>query len=104
MTVVGGTESTLPDDFVTLGDQYHPVKCRHLLIIGDVGPDLGLLTMFLYPMRERESFIDLLEAVSGGRLLYSYMRIGGVRNPIPPNFEVPPTRPCRRVASPRAGM
>lgn len=59
----------------------------HLMWLAALGPDLGNLTLFLYAMRERELFIDLLESISGGRLLYAYQRIGGVRNPIPPGFE-----------------
>lgn len=59
----------------------------HLMWLGAYGPDLGALTGFLYAMRERELFLDLLEGLSGSRLTYSYTRIGGVYGDLPPNFE-----------------
>jgi len=52
-----------------------------------MGNDLGATTLLLYTLRERELILDLFEAVSGARLTYSYMRIGGVRNDLPPGFE-----------------
>jgi len=59
----------------------------HLLWIAAYMPDLGFLTMFLYAMREREFFIDLMQSVSGARLTYNFTRVGGVSNDLPPNFE-----------------
>lgn len=41
---------------------------------------------FTYTMRDREVFIDLLQALTGGRLTYNYPRIGGVAHDLPPNF------------------
>ncbi|HIH79547.1 MAG TPA: NADH-quinone oxidoreductase subunit D, partial [Candidatus Poseidoniia archaeon] len=41
---------------------------------------------FLYGMRDREMFLNLLEIPSGGRLLYNYVRIGGVKRDLPPGF------------------
>ncbi|MDH7509084.1 MAG: NADH-quinone oxidoreductase subunit D [Methanomassiliicoccales archaeon] len=65
----------------------------HLMWLAAYGTDLGLLTGFVYAMRERELFLDLLQSVSGARMTYNYMRIGGVRNDLPPNFE----RDCLRT-------
>ncbi|MHB0885380.1 MAG: NADH-quinone oxidoreductase subunit D [Bacillota bacterium] len=58
----------------------------HLVWLGAFGGDMGALTVFLYCFREREKILDLFEMVSGARLTYSYMRIGGVRNDLPPGF------------------
>jgi len=58
----------------------------HLVWLGTYGLDLGAVTIFLYCFREREQLIDLFEAVSGQRLLYNYLRIGGLRNDLTPDF------------------
>lgn len=51
----------------------------HLLWLAALMADLGTFhSMFLYPIREREKFLDLFEKASGARLTYSYIRIGGV--------------------------
>ena len=50
----------------------------HLMSVGTYGLDLGAITPFLYAFRERETALDLMEEVSGGRMLYHYIRIGGV--------------------------
>jgi NADH-quinone oxidoreductase subunit D len=65
----------------------------HLMWLAAYGTDLGLLTAFVYCMRERELFLDLLQGVTGARMTYNYPRIGGVRNDLPPDFE----RDCLRV-------
>jgi NADH-quinone oxidoreductase subunit D len=59
----------------------------HLMWLAAYAPDLGLLAVFLYALRERELFLDLLQSLSGNRMEYNYPRIGGVRNDLPPNFE-----------------
>jgi len=58
----------------------------HLVWLGTYGLDLGAVTIFLYCFREREQLIDLFEAISGQRLLYNYLRIGGLRNDLTPDF------------------
>jgi len=58
----------------------------HLMWLAAYAGDLGIYSMLLYPMRERELFQDLLQSVTGNRLLYNYMRIGGVRNDLPDGF------------------
>ena len=59
----------------------------HLMWLAALGTDLGSYTIFLYPMRERELFLDLMQNLCGARMTYNYPRIGGVRNDVPPNFE-----------------
>jgi len=51
----------------------------HLIWLSAFSGDIGTFhSMFLYPMREREKFLDLLDELTGARLLYSYIRPGGM--------------------------
>ena len=54
----------------------------HLFAMGVYGLDLGAFTPFLHQFRERERGLDLLDHLSGGRLLYHYVRIGGVKRDV----------------------
>lgn len=54
----------------------------HLIWFGTFGLDLGATTPFLYAFRDRETISDLFEEVTGARMMYNYMRVGGVRNDI----------------------
>ncbi len=55
----------------------------HLIGLATFGLDMGAWTPLLYCFREREVILDLLERISGGRMLYNYMVPGGVRYDIP---------------------
>jgi NADH-quinone oxidoreductase subunit D len=59
----------------------------HLMWLAAFGTDLGNLTLFLYTMRERELWLDLMTSLCGARMTYNYPRIGGVRNDMPVNYE-----------------
>ena len=50
----------------------------HLIWLGTHAMDIGALTVFLYTFREREEILRLFEAVSGQRMMTSYIRIGGL--------------------------
>ena len=50
----------------------------HLTCLGAGAMELGAFTAFLYMLKAREWFYELLEEVSGARLTHSYVRIGGV--------------------------
>jgi len=50
----------------------------HLVWLGTHAMDIGALTVFLYCFREREQLMRIFEAVSGQRMMTSYIRIGGV--------------------------
>ena len=58
----------------------------HLVSFGTYGLDIGAFTPFLYAFREREMILDLLEAVCGARLTYSYITPGGVTQDLPAGF------------------
>ena len=59
----------------------------HLLGIGAFGLDLGAFTPFLYLFTEREKVLDIFEKMSGARLLYNYMAVGGLMREVPDDFE-----------------
>ena len=51
----------------------------HLWLVGFLLNDLGaFFTPALYAIKARERIIDLFESASGSRMLYNYMRFGGV--------------------------
>ena len=59
----------------------------YLVAVGAFLNDCGaFFTPFLYMFREREKIVDLFEMVSGQRLLYNYMRVGGLSQDIPDEF------------------
>jgi NADH-quinone oxidoreductase subunit D len=59
----------------------------HLIAVGSFLNDCGaFFTPFLYMFREREKIIDLFEMLSGQRLLYNYMRVGGFNQDLPDEF------------------
>lgn len=58
----------------------------HLFWWGTFLLDLGALTPFFYALRDREDVMDILELASGARLLYNYIRPGGVRSDVNPAF------------------
>lgn len=55
----------------------------HLVWLGTHAMDIGALTVFLYCFREREQLLRIFEAVSGQRMMTSYIRIGGVSMEFP---------------------
>jgi NADH-quinone oxidoreductase subunit D len=59
----------------------------HCMAIGTYGIDLGATTAFLWLMRDREYILRLLEWVSGARMLYNYIWIGGLYYDLPAGFE-----------------
>jgi NADH-quinone oxidoreductase subunit D len=59
----------------------------HLIAVGAFLNDCGaFMTPILYMVRERERILDLFEMVCGQRLLYNYMRVGGLSQDIPDEF------------------
>jgi NADH:ubiquinone oxidoreductase subunit D len=59
----------------------------HLLFVGTLGLDLGATTMMLYAFREREAAVSLLEEFTGARLTYNFMRVGGIPQDMPENWD-----------------
>ena len=59
----------------------------HLVWLGTHALDLGAMSMVLYAFREREMIIDLYEACGGQRMMTSYIRIGGLAEDLPRDFD-----------------
>ncbi|MEQ8687334.1 MAG: NADH-quinone oxidoreductase subunit D [Imperialibacter sp.] len=59
----------------------------HFVAIGTYGLDIGAVTPFLWMMRDREHILRMLEWVSGARMLYNYMWVGGLFYDLPVGFE-----------------
>jgi NADH-quinone oxidoreductase subunit D len=59
----------------------------HLIAFGTFGLDIGAWTPLLYAFREREVILNIFEKLSGGRMLYNYFDIGGVRYDTPEGFK-----------------
>src|ERR1700722_19912039 len=58
----------------------------HLVWLGPHAMDVGALTVFLYCFREREDLLRIFEAVSGQRMMTSYVRVGGLSLEPPMGF------------------
>jgi NADH-quinone oxidoreductase subunit C/D len=65
----------------------------HIICIGTNVVDLGAITPFFVLFRAREDIYDLLDACCGARLTVSYVRIGGLAQDVPEDFEAR----CRTV-------
>lgn len=59
----------------------------HMYWLSIYGIFMGHSTMFMWPMGDRELFIDLAASIGGARVTFSYFIPGGVRNDIPPGFK-----------------
>jgi len=59
----------------------------HLIWLATSGLDIGAMTVFLYCFREREIILDILELVSGQRMMGTYIRPGGLWRDVPAEFE-----------------
>jgi len=55
----------------------------HMTCLGAGAMELGAFTVFLYLLKAREWFYEMLEEISGARLTHSYMRIGGLSADLP---------------------
>ncbi len=60
----------------------------HLTCIGATAMELGAFTVFLYMIKAREYFYEIIESVTGARLTISYARIGGLKADLPEGFEM----------------
>jgi NADH-quinone oxidoreductase subunit D len=55
----------------------------HIPSIGFLMLELGAFTPILYAFRERERIQNFFEAVTGARMMFHYIRIGGVKADLP---------------------
>jgi len=90
---VVAVENMLPEVQVPERAEHIRVICAelqriasHLIALGTFGLDMGAWTPLLYCFREREVILNIFERICGGRMLYNYMSIGGVRFDLPEGF------------------
>ena len=55
----------------------------HMVALGTYGLDIGAWTPFLFLFQQREHLLDLFDELSGSRLLYNYLWIGGLAHDLP---------------------
>ncbi|MCJ7702074.1 MAG: NADH dehydrogenase (quinone) subunit D [Anaerolineales bacterium] len=60
----------------------------HLIWLATQSLDLAAQSVFLFCFREREVILDILEMVSGQRMMTTYIRPGGLWRDVPEEFEV----------------
>src|ERR687891_88830 len=51
---------------------------NHLMFVGSFGLELGAITPVFFAFREREDIQHLMESATGGRLHFTYNRVGGL--------------------------
>ena len=59
----------------------------HLVWLGTSALDVAAMSVFLYGFREREIILDILELVSGQRMMTTYIRPGGLWRDVPVEFD-----------------
>lgn len=59
---------------------------NHLMFIGSFGLELGAITPVFFAFREREDIQYLMESATGGRLHFTYNRVGGLKEDLPRGF------------------
>lgn len=59
----------------------------HLTCIAASAMELGAFTVFLYMIKAREFFYELIENVTGARVTVAYARVGGLKSDLPEGFE-----------------
>jgi NADH-quinone oxidoreductase subunit D len=58
----------------------------HLVWLATHALEIGAVSVMMYCFRERELLLNVNEMLAGFRMFPSYLRIGGLREDLPPNF------------------
>jgi len=58
----------------------------HLVWLGTHALEIGAVSVMMYCFRERELLMNINELIAGFRMFPSYLRIGGLREDLPPGF------------------
>jgi NADH-quinone oxidoreductase subunit D len=66
----------------------------HLYFMAILGIFVGHSTMFMWPVADREHFIDIAQMISGQRVTYAFFVPGGVRNDIPDGVKERAEKAC----------
>lgn len=75
-----GTEVPMRAEYVRVIIGEMQRLASHLMFFGTYAIDLGAFSPFLYAFQDREAILRIFEEISGARLLYNYIWIGGVWN------------------------
>ena len=67
----------------------------HLVWIGTMGLEIGVQSIFMYCLDQREKLLDLFEMVTGVRVHGRYCQAGGLAEDIPPAFVEEARTYCR---------
>ncbi|MDQ7841551.1 MAG: NADH-quinone oxidoreductase subunit D [bacterium] len=59
----------------------------HLMWLGSSAIDVNVTSGFMYCLQDREGILDILEMVSGQRMMHGYFRLGGLHQDLPEGFE-----------------
>jgi NADH-quinone oxidoreductase subunit D len=59
----------------------------HLVWMGTFGMDVGAMAPFLYALRDRDYLLDILEEITGARMMFNYVRPGGVLLDLPEGID-----------------
>jgi NADH-quinone oxidoreductase subunit D len=59
----------------------------HLVWLATTGLELGAVSMMLYGFREREAVLDIFETITGLRMNYAFIRVGGLVMDLPEGIE-----------------
>jgi len=84
-TFVGAVEKILKAEVPPRGKYLRTIILEvnrlhsHLLTLGHAGLEIGYETLFQYFWRDREPIMDIMEMLTGNRVISSAMTVGGVR-------------------------
>jgi NADH-quinone oxidoreductase subunit D len=59
----------------------------HLVWLATTGLEIGAISIMLFGWRERETVLDILEAITGLRMNHAFIRPGGLAQDLPPGAE-----------------
>lgn len=69
----------------TIIQELHRIH-SHLLLLGVAGELVGFETLFMYLWRDREIVLDLIERITGNRLMTDINAVGGLRRDVNPQL------------------
>lgn len=59
----------------------------HMIWLGPNTLDSGLMGLFLYVLNDREQLLDILDEITGSRMMFNYVRPGGVVRDLPAGID-----------------
>ena len=58
----------------------------HLVSLGTHALEVGAVSVLMYCLSDRERILNINEMIAGFRMFPSYIRVGGLREDLPPGF------------------